>query len=252
MPALYAEHPELYDVVYQWKDYGGEAQRVRAMLAARGVGPGARVLEAACGTGRYLELLAPDFEVAGFDLSAGMIEVARRRLPGVPLWQADLVQVQPAQVGAPYDAVLCLFSSIGYVFPLERLDAALRRLAALLRPGGVLVLEPWLDPASYRVGRPSLQTAALPDADADPATLLVARGGVAGLERRDGLDISVMELHYLVIPAGGPVVRFEERHELWLCPPAVMRASLERAGFAVEHLSEGLMTGRGIFLGRRT
>lgn len=251
MAGLYHERAELYDVVYQWKDYAAEAERVRSLLVDRGVGPGSRVLEAACGTGRYLELLQADYRVAGFDLGEGMLAVARRRLPGVPLWHADMATVTPEQVDGPYDAVVCLFSSIGYLFPEARLQAALRRFAALLRPGGVLVLEPWLDPDAYRVGRPNLQTAGLPDLDAEPAELLVARGGVSALREQDGLQISVMDLSYLVIPAGGVVETFTERHELWLCPAETMQRGLDAAGFDVERFAEGLMPGRGLFVGRR-
>lgn len=251
MAALYGEQAELYDIVYQWKDYDGEADRLRQLLADRGVGPGSRVLEAACGTGSYLARLRDHFQVAGFDLAPGMLDVARRKLPGVPLWQADLTRVRPEDVDGPYDAVLCLFSSIGYLFPEDRLYRALANLAALLRPGGVLLLEPWLNPGSYRVGRPSLQTAGLPDLDADPADLLIARGGVAELREQDGLQISVMRLHYLVMPRDGQTRSFQELHELWLCPPAVMQAGLEQAGLTAERLEQGLMTGRDLYLATR-
>ena len=251
MARLYTSHAELYDVVYQWKDYEGETARVVALLEARGIGPGSRVLEAACGTGRYLALLRAQYEVAGFDLSPQMLAVARRRLPGVDLWEADLALVSPEQVGQGYDAVVCLFSGIGYLWPEPRLRAAIAGLARLLRPGGVLLLEPWLREKDYRVGRPSLQTAALPSLDAPDPDLYVARGGVSGLREDNGLRISVMDLHYLVIPRGGPVERFEERHELWLCPEETLRAAFVDAGLAVEVLESGLMTGRGLFLGRR-
>lgn len=251
MAVLYSERADLYDVVYQWKDYAAEAARVVSLLGAYGVGPGARVLEAACGTGGHLVHLARSFQVAGFDRSEDMLGVARGKLPAVPLWQADMVTVRPGDVDGPYDAVCSLFSSIGYVWPEARLRQALHSLAGLLRPGGVLVLEPWLDPGSYRPGRPSLQTAALPDLDADPADLYVARGGVAGLRVEDGLDISVMDLHYLVIPRGGQVEHFQERHELWLCPRAVMIAAAEAAGLQVTWLEQGLMTGRGLLVGVR-
>lgn len=251
MARLYSERAELYDVVYQWKDYAGEAARVEELLDRAGIPVGARVLEAACGTGGHLIHFNRRYRVAGFDLSAQMLEVARGKLPDVPLWQADMVDVLPGQVDGPYDAVVCLFSSIGYVWPEARLRQALGHLAGLVRPGGVLILEPWLDEGAYRLGRPSLQTAALPDLHADPAELFVARGGVSDLRVEDGLNISVMDLHYLVIPAGGPVEHFSERHELWLCPRPLMIAAAEAAGFIVTWLDAGLMPGRGLLLGVR-
>jgi len=50
-----------------------------------------------------------------------------------------------------YDAVLCLFSSIGYLRTLDRVEAALACFQEHLAPGGVLIVEPWPDdPADVR------------------------------------------------------------------------------------------------------
>ncbi len=249
MSDIYSDRADLYDTVYQWKDYAAEARTVAQLLADRGVGPGSRVLEAACGTGRYLEQLQGDYRVAGFDLSDGMLAVARGRLPGVPLWKADMAEVRPDQVDAPYDAVVCLFSSIGYVWPESRMRQAMARMAALVRPGGVLLIEPWLTDEVYRVGRPNLQTSGRPSLDAEPAELLVARGGVARVREEDGLRISVLDLHYMLVPAHGQVEHFVERHELWLCPTRTMVGAMEHAGLKVETISDGLSPGRGLLLG---
>lgn len=248
MARLYSERAELYDIVYQWKDYATESARVVDLLAEAGVAPGSRLLEAACGTGGHLVHLVQDFTAAGFDISAEMLEVARGKLPDLPLWQADMVEVRPDQVDGPYDAVLCLFSSIGYVFGEDRLRRALANLAALVRPGGVVIVEPWLTDGVYRLGRPSLQTAAVPSLDAPQPELFVARGGVSDLRVQDGMRISVMDLHYMVIPAGGPVQTFSERHELWLCPKQTLIAAGEAAGLDVTWHDTGLMAGRGLMV----
>ena len=44
----------------------------------------------------------------------------------------------------PVDAILCLFSSIGYVYPEERLRTTAQAFYDNLLPGGVAVVEPWL------------------------------------------------------------------------------------------------------------
>lgn len=249
-PPLYTERAELYDLVYQWKDYRREAQQVRSLLREAGVGAGSRVLEAACGTGSYLAELAWDHEVAGFDLNEGMIGQARRKLPEVPLWQADMLTVEPEQVGGRYDAVLCLFSSIGYLWPQDRLREGLRRLAALLRPGGMLILEPWVRPEVWEEGRPTLQTAGHPELDATPVEIYVARAGVSSSREVGGLRISVMELHYLVARAHHGVEHFVEHHELWLCPMEVLVDAVEQAGLVPRWLDEGLSTGRGLIVAK--
>ena len=110
--AVYEARAELYDRIYSFKDYQSEVERLRAMLQAEGVADGARLLDAACGTGEHLLHLKRFFDVSGFDKNPAMLEVARQKVPDVPLWEADL---RDFTVEAPMQAILCLFSSIGYV-----------------------------------------------------------------------------------------------------------------------------------------
>lgn len=72
----------------------------RVTLRALRPQPGERVLDAGCGTGAHLgALLAAHARPAGLDLSRGMLRVARGRLPGVPLAQADLDRALPVRRG---------------------------------------------------------------------------------------------------------------------------------------------------------
>jgi ubiquinone/menaquinone biosynthesis C-methylase UbiE len=68
--------------------------------------PDERILDAACGTGRHLaELVRARSRPVGLDISHGMLRAARRKLPAVPLVQADLEQGLPVSRGA-CDAIL--------------------------------------------------------------------------------------------------------------------------------------------------
>src|SRR5438105_138382 len=89
---MYGARAEYYDPIYHWKDYAADAVRIRAILAAEGVADGARIIEAACGTGSYLARLRDRYEVSGFDLSEDMLAIARRKLPGVALFRADMAE----------------------------------------------------------------------------------------------------------------------------------------------------------------
>jgi ubiquinone/menaquinone biosynthesis C-methylase UbiE len=110
---LYRDRAILYDLIYHWKDYTKEARRVRDLLHAEDIRDGSRVLEAACGTGTYMQHLGEWFDVAGFDLYDEMLTIAREKLPaGTTLFQADMTDFA---VERSFDALLCLFSSIVYV-----------------------------------------------------------------------------------------------------------------------------------------
>ena len=84
-----------------------ECDHVALALAARGVPPGARVLDAGCGTGRYAAPLARrGYRVTGVDRSADLLAVARARLdgPAVAYARADLLALP---VRRAFGGLLC-------------------------------------------------------------------------------------------------------------------------------------------------
>ena len=131
-----------------------------------------RVLDAACGTGMHAVALAQrGYEVAGSDLSVGMVERARvnAATAGVDVrFEAagfgELAQTFGSQPSAAFDAVLCLGNSLPHLLTATALSAALVDFAACLRPGGLLLIqnrnfdavmergERWMDPQPHREG----------------------------------------------------------------------------------------------------
>ncbi len=91
------------------------------------------------------------------------------------------------RLGRRFDAVTCLFSSIGYVGTEAGLRSAVAAMAAHLEPGGVLVVEPWLTPDVWVPNRPHLLTV-------DEPNLKIARMTISGREGR----LAIMEFSYLV------------------------------------------------------
>ncbi len=234
---IYRTRADLYDRIYHWKDYTGESERLRDLVAEEGIEEGSAVLEAACGTGLYLEQLGRWFRMSGFDLHPPMLHQARRRLPSTPLFAADMRRFRLAR---PVDALLCLFSSIGYLATDEDLEGAAACFAAALRPGGLLVVEPWIAREQYDPGRPSMHT--YQDDD-----LKLCRSVVAAQEG----DRAVLEMNWLVAARDRPVEHFVERHEMRFVPIEEMLALLGRSGFDARFEERGLMPGRGLFVARR-
>jgi SAM-dependent methyltransferase len=111
------------------------AMDARYTLDVLGPRPGERVLDAGCGTGRHLgPLLRARSNPVGVDFSRGMLEIARRNYPEVPLAIADLQRPLPFE-NKRFDAVLCAL--IGE--HLDELPLALREMHRVLIAGGRLV-----------------------------------------------------------------------------------------------------------------
>lgn len=104
-----------------------------------GVESGAEILDCPCGYGRHSAVLATaGYRMTGADRSQALLDEARRRGAEFELVRADYRELPFAD--ATFDAVLNLFSALGYVG--EDGDAqALREFRRVLRPGGKLVIE---------------------------------------------------------------------------------------------------------------
>ncbi|HET9139953.1 class I SAM-dependent methyltransferase [Actinophytocola sp.] len=146
-----AGYAEFYDRITTdgGKDYAAEARSVAGLVRSRN--PGARtLLDVACGTGEHLRHLMRMFDrVEGVDLAKPMCERAMDKLPGVAIHVGDM---RTLALPGRFDAVTCLYWTIGYMQDLDELSLAVRRMAAHLAPGGVLVVEPWAAPDEYEGG----------------------------------------------------------------------------------------------------
>lgn len=111
-----------------------------------------RVLDVGCGPGLYLhELAARGHGGCGFDFAPAPLRWARDHAAANGLdtlfLEADLNALPDdfaARSGAPFDAVTFWFGEF-HAFRPEQVRAFLPRLSALLRPGGLFLLEyqPW-------------------------------------------------------------------------------------------------------------
>ena len=103
-----------------------------------------RVLDCACGTGKHLPLFhSLGCEVIGSDISEAMLDRARAKLAGrgleIPLHKADYREL-PQHFPHPFDAVMCLSSSILHMPDEAQVLRAFKSMHEVLRAGGILVL----------------------------------------------------------------------------------------------------------------
>lgn len=231
---MYSESAALYDLIYaSFKDYAAEARHFAELL--RRIRPQCRtLLDVACGTGAHARLLgeAHGFAVDGIDLDPALVAIARAKCPQGKFAQADMVDFH---LGRSYDAVLCLFGSIGYAVTLPRLRQAVACLAAHVAPGGLVVVEPFLTPEQFVPGTTGQITAEAPD-------LRVTR------THRSERTEQACRLHFeyeIERPAGTEYAA--EVHELGLFTVDEMLESFAAAGLAARHEPDGPI-GRGIYV----
>jgi SAM-dependent methyltransferase len=232
----YAAAAAFYDLLYLGrKDYRAEAEMIAGVI--REANPKARrVLDVGCGTGEHIRhLRGMGFDVDGVDLEPEFVDLAREKCPEARIGVADMVTLA---LPDRFDAVLSLFSAIGYVRTTERLRQAVARLAAHLTATGVLVMEPWFEPGQMTDRYLTMVTGEAENLKVCRASRLVLDG-----------TISRLEFGYLICRPEGLEQR-SEVHELGLFTRVEMEAAFHEAGLSVTVLPEA-MDSRGLYVGRR-
>ena len=126
---------ERYDLVNDILSMGQDRHWRKQTVAAVGPRPGQKILDLAAGTGTSSRPFADAGAlVVPTDLSFGMLEVGKKRQPGLPFINADALALPFAH--RTFDAVTISFG----LRNVENLDAALTELRRVTRPGGRIVI----------------------------------------------------------------------------------------------------------------
>lgn len=232
---MFTKSAEWYDAIYSWKDYPREAERLHHFIERHAQRPAATLLDVACGTGGHLPYLKAHYGVEGLDLDEEMLALARQRCPDVVFHRADMIDFD---LQRQFDVVACLFSSIAYAKTLPRLRQALASMHRHVRPGGLVIVEPFIRPDLFTPGHVSAIFVDRPD-------LKIARINVTTVEN----GTATLPFHYLVGTPEG-VQYLTERHEMALFSHDDYLAACRATGLDVVYDEEGLM-GRGLYIGIR-
>lgn len=237
-------HAGVYDDLYRGrgKDYAAESQTIVAEIRAR-MPDATSLLDVGCGTGSHLAHLRDQLpDVEGVEPSAAMRVFADARLPGITVRDGEMGTLR---TGRSYDAVTCLFSTIGYAGgatgAIDGLRTAMARMAAHLRPGGVLVIEPWIFAERYVVGHVGSDFTR-----AGHRTIFrMSHSGLTGDHDR----VSVLTMRYLVGDENG-IAQFTDVHTLSMFSRPDFLTAFRTAGCDnVEFLDPAF--GRGLFVATR-
>lgn len=232
---LYCELAEYYDLIYSFKNYEKEANRLKKIVSKYKKSGGNKLLDVACGTGHHLKHLKDDFSCTGVDISEEILNVAKKNAAGVAFERADMITLN---LGKRFDVITCLFSSIGYVKTYPNLGKTIQGFARHLKRGGVFIVEPWFTRSAYESGSPHITTY-------DGKDTKIARLNVSNLRG----NVSVMDMHYLVAERDKGVKHFVDRHELGLFETNKTLEIMKEAGLQAKFLKNGLMRDRGLFVG---
>jgi SAM-dependent methyltransferase len=216
--------PEYYDIAFSW-DTGPEIAFLKEIFDRHVPFPVRRILEPACGTGRFLRSLPQHgFLVTGYDAGTKMLDYARERVreagfaDSVVLKRAEM---QTARFDRRFDAALNSINSLGYLVDDSDIISHLKLTGEALKPGGVYVVHlscAW-------DGRP----------DMDGNTWEMERDGVRvrttwSIEDEDRESMRSYQICSMEIEDRGRREVLIDRHTLRLWVYEELRELVERAG----------------------
>ena len=222
MDAGYTALPEVYD---RWQTLHGPdftaviLPRLLATLA-RYVPPSRMYCDAACGTGTLvLEMARRGWVSLGFDVSPGMIAVAR----GKPVPEGSQVDfriqdMRSFETPVPAGVITSMFDSVNHLLTLRDLQAFFLHAARSLQPGGFLIFDTNTEHCYRTLWSETLL-------EAGPGFTLELQNSYSLLRRRARSSVVVST------PAGGGVRKTEETVEERCYRRTEVLSALRKAGF---------------------
>lgn len=207
-----------YKLLYGHRDDAEAAAWVMAILERWHLPAGSCVLDLACGRGRHARhLVQYDLRVSGLDISTESIAEARAAVPEAEFHVHDMRQ---PMADARFDAICCLFTSLGYFDDLADDQHVLDAVSAMLNPGGRFVLDFMNTPLVLR--------------ELVEEEVVEAGGVTFRITRRLAGDVLVKRI---TANEAGCEHRYEERVQALL--PEQIEAMAVRAGLVIEDRTDG-------------
>lgn len=233
---MFTKSAKFYDALYTGlKDYRAEAEKVHLLIQQYQRTDGNRLLDVACGTGEHDLYLHQHYQITGLDLDAVLLDIARKKVSKAEYIQHDM---RDFDLGEQFDAVICLFGSIAYLQTVEAMTQTLHNFYRHTKPGGVVVVEPFVTQEQLRPGHVALNTGESPD-------MKISRMGQLSLNG----SLATLHFHFLVGTSEG-ISYFTEDHYLGVFKQSDYAEAMQNAGYQMHYDEQGLM-GRGLYVGVR-
>jgi SAM-dependent methyltransferase len=207
-----------YSLLYGHRDEQEAADWVQAILHHWDLPRGSEVLDLACGRGRHVRhFAAAGMKVSGVDISEASIREAKARVPEASFVVHDM---RETFVHEGFDAMVCLFTSLGYFDTKEDDRLVFGAAYAGLRPGGRFVLD-FMNTAAVLRNLVREET--------------VMRDGIRFHITRDLENSTIVKR--ILVTEHGSTQRFEER--VLALRPDELDDMAQEAGFLVEGRTDG-------------
>ena len=157
-----------------------------------------------------------------------MIAIAQEKNPDNAFSVGDMRRFS---IPKRYDAITCLFSSIGYAETENGLKEAIQSMSRHLKPKGWLIIEPWVEPAEWD---PKLVKSSRSEDEERKVSIDQRR-----IARTDG-SVSVIDIEHR-IDTPDEQLAFTETQRIGLFSGEQIETALESCGFKSRYTPKGML-----------
>jgi SAM-dependent methyltransferase len=220
-------YAQLYDLMYGGKDYAAECDFLEAIFREFSPKVPKSVLDVACGAGGHsIPLARRGYRVSGVDLSAPMIELAKKKA-GSASASVDfhIADMRNFQIGAKFDTAISMFSAVDYLPTFADLCCALTSVYKHLHPDSLFIFD-------FRNGLAVLDSYS-------PVRCKRSKIGNKQLIRVSSTTLNPVAqlcevlIECMVLEEDRLVDEFQEQHTMRFFFPEEMKNYLELSGFQV-------------------
>ena len=145
---LYAKY---YDLLYQNKDYEGEAFYIEKLIQENINRKVTTILNLGCGTGKHdFHFIESGYEITGVDLSEEMISQAKETLSNkYPSTTSSFIvaDIRTVRTQTKYDAIISLFHVASYQTTNSDILSMFETANQHLKEDGIFIFDCWYGPA---------------------------------------------------------------------------------------------------------
>jgi len=143
---LYNEIAKYADITYDVKDYKKEVKFIVDILKKYGVKP-KLIYDVACGSGNHSRiLLEKGFNVIGVDLNKGMINVAKKKVPKLKVYQQDMRKLKMKRKA---DCIITMFNAINHFSSYKDFEMMLKSYWNNLNDRGLVIFDTMFDQKNW-------------------------------------------------------------------------------------------------------
>jgi ubiquinone/menaquinone biosynthesis C-methylase UbiE len=222
-----------YDKIYHWKNYEKEARTLEKLIRKYKKSSGNLLLDVGCGTGEHIRYFSEmGFESTGVDASKQMISAAKeKKLVATKFFVGNMTDFR---IQSEFDAIICLFSSIGYLETRTQIKKAVHNFSKHLKCGGILIIEPWLTKSEYKPEN-AIHLQVYEDRSLKIAR--VSSGSMKG-------NFTVLDDNFLIAEKNRGVSYIRDRNKLRFFDSRELGGILESEGLVFTNVNEQLQSDR--------